>query len=365
MKFEKIGDCRVIMSNPDSYHNYFAWPSAAKLQNGKIAVVASGFRLKHVCPFGKAVISYSEDDGETYTAPAPVIDTVLDDRDAGILPFGESNVLVTSFNNSVDFQMSEKDNVKYGGDAHGYKEAYLNGVDNALEEKYLGSVFKISNDCGVTFGPLYKSPVTSPHGPLVTCNGRVIWVGTNFSDRNKGIEAYEIKPDGSMEFIGAIPNCVFDERWVMSCEPYATELLDGTLLCHIRVGRYGDDMVLTTYQSTSSDGGKTWTEPHRLLSKNGGATAHIIRHSSGILISAYEKRRDPDDEASPYGIKLMFSCDNGKTWDTDNWLYETKVSPDLGYPATVELTDGSLLTVFYAHETADGPAVIMQQKWKL
>jgi hypothetical protein len=124
-------------------------------------------------------------------------------------------------------------------------------------------------------------------------------------------------------------------------------------------------MVFTTYQSTSSDGGKTWTEPHRLLSKNGGATAHIIRHSSGVLISAYEKRRDPDDEASPYGIKIMLSYDNGKTWDTDNWLYKTFVSTDLGYPATVELEDGSLLTVFYAHETEDSPAEIFQQKWKL
>ena len=76
-------------------------------------------------------------------------------------------------------------------------------------------------------------------------------------------------------------------------------------------------------------------------------------------------RRDPDNESTPYGIKIMLSRDNGKTWDTDNWLYETTVSTDLGYPATVELKDGSLLTVFYAHETADSPAVIMQQKWRL
>ena len=362
MKFEKIGNCKVIISNPDSYHNYFAWPTAAKLQNGKIAVVASGFRLKHVCPFGKAVIAYSDNEGETYTAPAPIIDTVLDDRDAGILVYGDSNVLVTSFNNTVDFQKGEAE--KYSGDKGGYQVAYLSRVEKEDEEKFLGSVFKISNDYGVTFGPLHKSPVTSPHGPLKTRDGRIIWVGTNFQ-REKGVEAYEIKPDGSMEFIGAIPNSVFDDKRVMSCEPYAIELPDGTLLCQIRVGRYGDDMVLTTSQSVSKDGGKTWSEPEILLSKNGGATAHIIKHSSGVLISAYEKRRDPDDEASPYGIKLMFSYDDGKTWDTDNWLYETKISTDLGYPSTVELTDGSLLTVFYAHETADGPAVIMQQKWRL
>lgn len=223
----------------------------------------------------------------------------------------------------------------------------------------------MSNDCGVTFGPVLKSPVTSPHGPLVTRDGKIIWVGTYFADRKGGVKAYEIKSDGSMELLGSIPNCVYDERYVMSCEPYAIELPDGTILCQIRVGRYGDDMVLTTYQSESYDGGKTWTEPRRLLSKNGGATAHIIRHSSGVLISCYEKRRDPDDEASPYGIKVMFSHDNGKTWDTDNWLYETRVSTDLGYPSTVELEDGSLLTVFYAHLTEDSPAEIFQLKWAI
>ncbi|MBO5747039.1 MAG: hypothetical protein J6S13_08140, partial [Clostridia bacterium] len=163
MKIKKIGDPKVIMCNPDSYHNYFAWPTIAKLQNGKIAVVASGFRLKHVCPFGKAVICYSENNGETYTAPAPIIDTPLDDRDAGILAFGESNVLITSFNNTVEFQKGEAE--KYGGDKGGYQVAYLNRVEAEAEEKFLGSTFKISNDCGVTFGPLHKSPVTSPHGP--------------------------------------------------------------------------------------------------------------------------------------------------------------------------------------------------------
>ena len=72
------------MQNPDSHHNYFAWPTAARLQNGKIAVVASGFRMAHLCPFGKLVIAYSDDEGESYTAPGVIMDTPLDDRDGGV-----------------------------------------------------------------------------------------------------------------------------------------------------------------------------------------------------------------------------------------------------------------------------------------
>jgi hypothetical protein len=89
MKITRDGKPQIVMSNPGSIHHYFAWPTVARLQNGKIAVVASGFRCRHICPFGKTIISYSLDNGESYTLPAPVIDTVLDDRDGGIVPFGE------------------------------------------------------------------------------------------------------------------------------------------------------------------------------------------------------------------------------------------------------------------------------------
>ena len=102
MKTEIIGKPEVIMSNKNSKHNYFAWPTVARLKDGTIAVGASGFRFFHICPFGKAVISYSRDGGKTYSLPAPVIDTPLDDRDAGICPFGESGVIFTSFNNTAD-----------------------------------------------------------------------------------------------------------------------------------------------------------------------------------------------------------------------------------------------------------------------
>ena len=118
MKIKTYGEAQVIMSNPNGKHNYFGWPTATRLQNGKIAVVASGFRLRHVCPFGKTVISYSEDEGKTYTLPAPVIDTVLDDRDGGIMTFGKSGVIVTSFNNAVEFQR------KIAGEEP-YRNAYL------------------------------------------------------------------------------------------------------------------------------------------------------------------------------------------------------------------------------------------------
>lgn len=360
MKIIKTHSSQIIMSNPDSKHRYFAWPTVARLQNGKIAVVASGFRLRHVCPFGKTVIAYSEDDGESYTAPAPVIDTPLDDRDGGVVPFGKSNVIVTSFNHNSAFQRTKTDISEYS-------LAYLDTVTPEDEERYLGSTFRISHDCGVTFGEIKKSPIFSPHGPLELPDGTLLWVGRNYIPKNTSItgkdciSAYRLDEDGNFELLGEIENVTAEDGTeLLSCEPHSILLEDGRILTHIRVQKKTkeEEPMLTIYQSISSDSGKTWSKPQRLLPLMGGSPPHIIRHSSGVLICTYGYR------SRPYGIRAMFSYDNGKTWDTSGYEIWQGINWDLGYPSTVELNDGSLATVFYAWQDENIPAVIMQQKWR-
>lgn len=355
MKIELIGAPKVIMDNPMSRHNYFGWPTATRLGNGKIAVAASGFRLRHICPFGKAVMSFSEDDGETYTAPAAVIDTPLDDRDGGLTAFGESGLIIASFNNTRNFQRSQPQ-------ATEYDKAYLDTVTDAQEEKYLGSTYRISYDNGVTFGELYKSPVTSPHGPVELSDGTVLWVGRTFSSEDKQmygdkILAYKMDLKGGMEYVGGIDNVDLDFK-PLSCEPHTIELDDGRLLTHIRVQKYGEANMFTVFQSESSDKGKTWTKPVQLLPMLGGSPPHILKHSSGALVCTYGYRE------APFGVKAMFSFDNGKTWDHGYDIYVNGVSGDLGYPSSVELADGSIITIFYAHPEKGTPAIIMQQKWR-
>lgn len=362
MKVELLGTPKIIMDNPDSLHNYFAWPSVVRLQNGKIAAVASGYRLEHICTFGKACISYSEDEGESFTRPAPVIDTPLDDRDAGIMTFGEKGVIITSFNNSRRFQRKE-----WWGVPQEYKNAYLDLVTDAQEEKYLAATFRISRDCGVTWSrEIYHSPITSPHGPFETKDGRIIWVGRSFSSperkaEEEGVFAYEINPEnGEMTRLGKIPPCEEGTN-ALDAEPHAIELPDGRFLCHIRVQRNeGEKRVLfSTYQSISEDGGRTWSKPERILHELGGAPAHLLMLSSGLLLSVYGVRH------RGYAIRAAVSCDLGKTWETDLSVWEEGPTDDLGYPATVELADGSLLTVFYGKFREKDPCIILGQKWRL
>ena len=361
MKVQNIGEMKIIMSNPHSKHNYFAWPTVARLQNGKIAVVASGYRLRHVCPFGKMVISYSENEGETYTAPAPIIDTPLDDRDGGILAFGESSVIVTSFTNTVEFQRKRKS-------ADAYNHSYLDKVTPEEEEKYLGPTFRISHDCGVTFDDeVYISPVTSPPGPCVLKDGSVLWVG-RISNRRSDFAAvemnrlcaYKINMDGSAEYVGGIDPVLESGIELDFYEPHAVCLDNGKIICHIRTENdHGEVPMYTTFQTESDDGGKTWTTPHPILDRMGGAPAHLLKTRSGMLISSYSYREDPSS------IRVAFSHDGGETWDKDHTVYVSGKGWDMGYPATVELNDGGFATVFYAHTEEDAPAVIMQQKWRI
>ena len=384
MKIERLGDAKVIMSNRENMHNYFAWPSAARLRDGRIAVVASGYRLAHVCPFGKTVISYSDDEGETYTPPAPIIDTPLDNRDGGVNPFGESGAVVTSLHLSLEaVEDAVKSNLAHRAHNYDYCMGYINSISKEEREKYKENTFRLSFDNGRSFGPLYTVPLSSPHGPVECSDGTLLWVGrikrpgAHPEAPEDGIYACKVSVEnGECRFLGKIPPVSEGKRY-LSCEPYAIELDDGRFLCQFRV-QSGTGDVFTTYQSVSCDGGYTWSEPRMLLSVRGGAPSHIMKHSSGVLISSYGERM------APYGVKAMFSYDNGETWDTDNWVYIHTLKPtdeereramrdsalisgvhgDIGYPATVELDDGSLLTVFYAHLDRNAPAEILQQKWR-
>ncbi len=350
MKIRLIGNVKTVMSNPEGNHRYFGWPTIARLKNGRIAVGASGYRIEHVCPFGKGVLAFSDDEGENYTEPVAVIDTVLDDRDVGLTPFGESGLIVTSFNNTTAFQRDNMPQTKECFD-------YIDSVDPEEENKALGSTFRISYDNAESFGEILKSPVTSPHGPIVLNDGKIMWIGTVYGESEK-VEVYIIDPEnGEMTFLSRLDTQ--DCGGLMFDEPNAIQLPDGRIVCHFRIE---DEKagVFTLYQSESFDNGISWSSPRQIIKDDSGAPAHLFLHSSGLLISAFGRR------SYPCGIRAIISSDKGESWSEEVIIYENRdTDDDLGYPSTIELHDGTLLTVFYSKETEASPAVIMQQKWSI
>ena len=87
----------VVCSLPGDFYGYFGWPTVARMESGALVVAASGLRNAHVCPFGRTVLLRSDDQGGMWTAPTVVNDLPLDDRDAGILPLGDGQLLLAWF----------------------------------------------------------------------------------------------------------------------------------------------------------------------------------------------------------------------------------------------------------------------------
>jgi len=353
----------ILCANEDSLFRYFAWPSVERLPDGRLAAVASGFRFAHVCPFGKVVMCTSADEGLTWSAPAIVMDTPLDDRDAGLTVFQKNSVFLTSFNNTRAFQRSAAEHMwdqKLNAKQMAFINAYLDLVTDEQEVKYLGSTYRISRDGGTTWGEIRHIGITAPHGPARTPDGGLLYVGRRHIA--KGPESWDIlamaSQDGEhWEELGTIPPIPDDEHGkLFPVEPHCIVLPDGKIIVHIRVQR-GEPFAFAIYQSVSTDSGRSFSVPVRLCDH--GSPPHLYRHSSGVLISTYGYR------TTGFGQRVMLSYDNGESWDTDFIIRDDGVDFDLGYPATIERKDGSLLTVYYQKPAQGQPCQIMYSIWQL
>jgi sialidase-1 len=378
----QVIDNGVVFSKPDNVFGYSAWPSVARDADGNLLMACSGNRIMHVCPYGKVLILKSMDEGKTWSAPMIAIDTPLDDRDAGILNVGNGRLVVSTFNNTRAAQKRWADGGKYGTDIlRNLAVSYLPAVSDEQEEKYYGSLLSISENNGFSWSEPFKAPVTAPHGPNLLKNGSLIYAGSPFSseprDPNHPISVY--RSDNYKDFykLADIPVCP-EAPDVQYSEPHIIELPNGRLVLQIRMDELGkkyEKRLFTTCQSISDDGGKTWTTPK--ITGSTGAPPHLMYHSSGTLISVYGRR------TPTYGIQAMFSKDNGDSWDTDYYIWDEGQSADLGYPASVELDNGDIFTVFYAAKhgekfsstdaskenpdmkTYDGKCSIFWTRWRL
>ena len=66
----------------------------------------------------------------------------------------------------------------------------------------------------------------------------------------------------------------------------------------------------------------------------------------------------------PFGNQARISDDGGNTWSPPLIISGDGVGSDLGYPSTVEIADGTFLSVWY-ERMADSPhAVLRQARWE-
>ncbi len=341
----------VVSDLKGTDYAYQAWPSVCTDENGVIYAVASGYRQGHVDPFGRTVMYVSTNGGTSWSNPKIINDTIMDDRDAGIIYLGNGKMLVTFFYNAPSSMYKQYEN----GASDAVQDILDDWKELPIEEQNTGGSFVLlSNDYGKTWGEPIRVPITAPHGPQLLSNGKLLYLGNpHFAngDSSTGyenvIQAWE-SADGGLTWTqaGRVP-CNRP-----AYEAHVEEMPDGTLLAAIRVDTGNGH---STYLSRSSNGGKTWS----MAAATGwdGFPAHLLTHSSGAVIVTYGVRN------APCGVRARVSYDNGKTWSREIILNDDSPSADCGYPCSTELPDGSIVTVYYQPRNAGDPCSILYTKW--
>jgi sialidase-1 len=359
-----ILDSKVISQQPEFYHG---WPTVARRQNGELWLSWSGGREAHVCPFGQVHAMTSRDDGATWTFPRVLLDTAIDDRDSGVLETAKGTLLVTTFTSlayedSLYKATAMAEHTDKGWVTKGmlpeqfakWKAAHAR-LNDAERKAELGEWLIRSTDGGLTWSARIPTIVNSPHGPIQLKDGRLLYAGKQLWTNDKKVGVCESKDDGlTWQWLAEIPLRKGDTATKSYHELHCVEATDGTIIAQIR--NHNEANKGWTLQTESADGGKTWSEPHPICF---GLPSHLLRLRDGRLLMTYGHRR------APYGNQARISTDNGKTWSDEIILSGDGKGGDLGYPSTVELADGTLLTVWYESMKEPKLAVLRQAKWRL
>jgi hypothetical protein len=149
-------------------------------------------------------------------------------------------------------------------------------------------------------------------------------------------------------------------RHPMAIQPVPLALANGDILLAVRRQYDGHNAFTQIYAST--DGGRSWAL--RSHANDWGAPASLNQLPDGRVVCAYGHRH------KPYGMQATVSEDFGRTWGKPIILRDDGGSWDLGYPRTILLHDGHLLTVYYFNCANDpvhfdgGVRHIAATRWK-
>jgi sialidase-1 len=331
----EILETKVLCKQPG---RYIGWPSAAVAENGDLLAVFSGDRDAHVSPDGKTQMVRSCDGGKTWSGPVTINDLPVDNRDAGIIRTKDGTIIVSWF------------------------------TGPPYHTKLQGHYVIRSTDNGYTWSEPIRTEVTAPHGPIQLADGRLLFIGqrphcshTKSANYNgtpanspHTVSIEESRDDGRTWAVISTFPVPADARMLSFDEPHMVETTEGKLIAQFR----DCNAPQRLWQSESSDGGLTWSVPHQ--TQLHGYPPHLFSLHNGWLLSTYAKRWPP------YGQYACISRDNGKIWDVDSEIgLSSATDSDLGYPASTQLSDGSIWTVYYEVDRPGEKPCLKGTHWRI
>ena len=341
----------TISRQPEYYHG---WATLAMRRNKELVVAYSGGRDAHVCPFGRVELMRSRDGGRTWSWPEVLLDSPIDDRDSGVLETPAGSLLVTTFT-SLAYEAVLKQASGWAAEKLERWQAANLRTTPPQRHALLDTWMLRSTDGGMTWSAPYRVPVNSPHGPIALADGRLLYAGKQLWQPGQKVGICESSDDGkTWRWLSEIPARPGDtvEQYH---ELHAVQTADGRVIVHIR--NHNPQNQGETLQTESGDGGRTWTTPHGI--GVWGLPSHLLRLRDGRLLMSYGYRR------APFGNQARTSSDHGGTWSEPIVISDDGAGVDLGYPSTVELDSGLLVTVWYESLKGSAHAVLRQARWSI
>lgn len=322
-----------------SENGYCAWPSIARTAAGDLIAVFTESE-EHLGPDGRILLVRSTDNGRSWGPASVLYDTPIDDRESGLTAMGDGVLVAhlwSTFHTPAFYRALPEG--AYEKEVLDRWIGHVGGPAYIAAGEHKGARDLISTDGGMTWeGPLPGKDAV--HGGIGLQDGSVLIASYREDQPFVGIHR-SAGPGTPYERIATIASPQPDS--IRFGEPHIAQLPSGRIVMMLRATAipYNDrDPRCVLWQTWSDDGGRSWTVP--APTPMWGFPAHLLVLSDGRLLCSYGYRRPP------FGERACVSED-GISWDLRNEVILRSDAPngDLGYPASVELGDGRILTIYY------------------
>jgi len=299
------------------------FPVAISLKNGDVLAVIRG-GAPHIGVKGRLDLVRSTDGGKTWSAPWTAVDGEFDDRNPAMGQLKDGTIVLAY------------------AIASGYDETGLKFKGGRGDRIFDGVYVVFSKDNGKTWSKPVRDETIyrfyagkghiSPYGKVIQLPDGTVVMAVYF-------EFFDARGNQSFVFRSKDGGRTWGEPSLLGEHFNETGILrmkDGRLLAAMRSEKGGHIAI-----TESTDRGKTWSKANQITADS-EHPADLIQLRDGRVLMVFGERN------APRGVHAMISAD-GRTWEKGNHIVLADDAPngDCGYPSSVEVGKGKVVTVYY------------------